>query len=747
MAFLVEHCPPNLHLVLATRSDPFLPLPRLRAQGLLCELRAADLQFDTAEARSFLQAALERELSASTLATILSRTEGWVAGLQLTALSLQGRRSEAEVQQFLADSGGSHRYLVDYLVEEALVHQPEAVQSFLLHTCLLEPLSAALCAAVTGGSTAESAAMLAGLERANLFLFPVDERGEWYRYHQLWAAVLRVLLLRRLGAAGVAALYGRASRWYEHHDLPSEAIEAALKAGEFERAAQLVEQLSPLLLARSQYDTLRRWIEHLPQELWAARPIVCLAYAWTLFLSGALDASTAPLEEAERLFHREENSVGLGMVAALRALAALMWADGRQALTSGRQALALLPAGELLMRSMSTSVIGGGYWLVGEVETAWQTLVEARTLHERTGNVNGLLVNTVLLGNVLALQGKLHEAAERYQQVRESTAEGRECAIEATIRQAALFYEWNAFEEAEALLAGALAESSALVGSTLLGRGVLSLASVVQARIRQAQEEHDAASALFTQAVTLAQQQRHARFLAQAQAAQVRWWLAQGQVEAVTRWREGLAGTHKATPSYEEEPGALTLARVLLALGEPEEALRLLDGFRAHARAQGRLGSELEILVLFALAQSTQGQTGQALHTLQQALVLAEPQGYVRLFVDEGVPMASLLRLVLSRGKGKSGATYVRQLLSVLEAEHPEQAGPLASLLVPLSGRERTILRGLAAGRSTAEMAADLVLSANTIKTQVSSLYHKLNAHSREEAIAEALRLHLLETS
>jgi LuxR family maltose regulon positive regulatory protein len=264
MAFLVEHCPPNLHLVIATRSDPFLPLPRLRAQGLLCELRAADLQFDVSEASRFLQAALERELEASTIATILSRTEGWVAGLQLTALSLQGRRTEAEVQQFLADSVGSQRYLVDYLVEEVLARQPEAVQSFLLHTSLLEPLSAALCAAVTGGSTAQSAAMLVGLERANLFLFPVDERGEWYRYHQLWASVLRVLLLRRLGADGVAVLYGRASRWYEQHDLPSEAIEAALKAGEFERAAQLVEQLSPLLLARSQYDTLRRWIEHLP---------------------------------------------------------------------------------------------------------------------------------------------------------------------------------------------------------------------------------------------------------------------------------------------------------------------------------------------------------------------------------------------------------------------------------------------------------------------------------------------------
>jgi LuxR family maltose regulon positive regulatory protein len=345
---------------------------------------------------------------------------------------------------------------------------------------------------------------------------------------------------------------------------------------------------------------------------------------------------------------------------------------------------------------------------------------------------------------VLALQGQLHEAAERYQQVRETTAEGREYAIEAAIRQAALWYEWNACQEAEAQLADALAESSALVGRSLLGRGVLSLAYVLQARIRQARGEHDAAGALFAQAVAVAREPRHARFLAQAQAAQVRWWLAQGQVEAVTRWRDEWAGTHDATPSYEDEPGALTLARVLLAQGEPEEALRLLDGLRAHAGAQGRLGSELEILVLCALAESAQGQTGQALRSLQQALVLAEPQSYVRLFVDEGVPMLSLLRLALTRGPGKPGARYVRRLLSVLQAEHPEQAGPLADLPVPLSGRERTILRGLSAGRTTAEMAAELVVSANTIKTQVSSLYHKLNVHSREEALAEATRLHLL---
>jgi LuxR family maltose regulon positive regulatory protein len=744
MASLVEHCPPNLHLVIATRADPLLPLPRLRARGQLCELRAADLQFDAAEASHFLHTALERDMEASTVATILSRTEGWIAGLQLTALSLQGRRTEDEVRQFLADAVGSHRYLVDYLVEEVLARQPEAVQSFLLHTCILEHLSAPLCAAVTGGSAGESAAMLASLERANLFLVPIDERRDWYRYHQLWASVLRVLLVRQFGAPGVAALYARASRWYEQHGLPSEAIETAIKADEFERAAQLVEQLSPVLLARYQHYTLRRWIERLPPDLWVARPIVCLAYAWALFLSGAHDAYAAPLQEAERLFRRDANHVGMGMAKALRALAALMWGDGKEALTSGREALALLPEGDLILRSVSTSVVGGGYYLVGEVEEGWLTLMEARTLQERTGSVNGLLLNTSLLGNVLALQGKLHEAADLYQQVIERAAERHEFAIEATIRQAALCYEWNAFEAAEAHLARAIAEVPTLAPRTLLGRGVLSLAYVTQARIRQARGEYEAARDLFTQAVALAHQQRHARFLAQAQAAQVRWWLGQGQVEAVTRWREGWVGTQDAAPTYEDEPGALTLARVLIAQGEPEEALRLLDGFRALARAQGRLGSELEILVTSALAEQAQGKKGQAVHTLQQALVLAEPEGYVRLFVDEGVPMASLLRLVLSRWKGKHGARYVRQLLTVLEAEHPEQAGVVPTLLAPLSGRERTILHLLAAGRSSPQMASELVVSLNTIKSQVSSLYRKLNVHSREGALAEASRLHLL---
>ncbi len=565
IASLVEHCPPLLHLVISTRADPQLLLPRLRARGQLCELRAADLQFDVAEADHFLQAVLGREMAASTVSAITSRTEGWVAGLQLAALSLQGRRTEAEVQQVLTDFTGSHRYLVDYLVEEVLARQPEEVQSFLLHTSLLERFSASLCAAVVGESVGESDAMLASLERANLFLVPLDERRAWYRYHQLWATVLRALLLRRLGAPGVAALYGRASRWYEQHDLPAEAIEAAIQAGEFERAVQLVEQLSLTLIQRFQHYTLRHWIERLPIEQWMARPLTCLVYAWALFLSGAYDAYVAPLHQADQLFRRDANHIGVGMVAVLRAQAALMAGDGRQALAYGREALALLSTESEVLRGVSLNAVGGGNWLVGEVAAAWQTLMETRALHERAGRMNGQLGSSLMLGNVLALQGKLHEAGDFYQWVIDAAGKRRGYAIEAEIRQALLWYEWNVLEVAEKYLVHALEEASQIANDMHLARGLLSLAYVTQARIRQARGEQDAARTLFTQAVAVAHQHRHERLLAQAQALQVRYWLAQGEMEFVTRWREGCADMRNAAPTYEDEPGALTLARVLIA--------------------------------------------------------------------------------------------------------------------------------------------------------------------------------------
>lgn len=751
MASLVNRCPPHLHLVISTRVDPPLSLPRVRAQGQLCELRASDLQFDVTETGRFLQAMLGRALEASTISTITSRTEGWIAGIQLTALSLHGRRTEAEVQQLLTDPAGSHRYLVDYLVEEVLADQPEVVQSFLLHTSLLDHFSASLCAAVTGVSVGDSDAMLASLERANLFLIPLDEGRIWYRYHQLWRAVLRVLLVRQLGTSGVKALYGRASRWYEQHDLPAEAIEAAIQSGEFERAVELIEQLSQVLILRFQHYTLRHWIERLPTDQWMARPLVCLAYAWVLFLSGAYDAYATPLQEAARLFRHEGNQIGVGMVDALRALVALLEGNDQQAIKCGNEALELLPPGNEVLRSVSMMAVGGGYLLAGEITPARQTLTETQAVHERVGRVGGQMGIILMLGQVLTVQGYLHEAKDHYQRVIDGATQLRSYAVEAEIRLGMLWYEWNDLDVAEAHLARALQDASQTADDALLARGMLSIAVLMQARIRQARGEQDAASVLFTQAVGLAHQYQHVRLLTQVQAYQVRYWLAQGQMEAVTRWREGYVDTRNTVPTYENEPCALTLARVLIAQGEPAEALHLLDGFRAQARIQGRLSSELEILVLCSMAESAQGKMGQAAHTLQQALALAEPEGYVRLFVDEGPLMLPVLYQQLSRVKGTRRAKYIQRLLALLEAvdapkqvSFPSASGHLLPSGKALSGRERTVLGLLAMGRSPSEMAVELVVSHNTIKTQLSSLYRKLHAHSREEAIAEAFRLHLL---
>lgn len=748
LAWLVEHCPPNLHLVLSTRADPQLPLARLRARGQMCELRAADLQFDAEEAHAFLITARARELSAATEATILAKTEGWVAGLQLTALSLQGRQSPAEVRQFLTAALDTQRHLVDYLVEEVLSQQPEVVQVFLLRTSILDTLCASLAAAVTEArSQQESAALLTHLERANLFLFPLDTSGEWYRYHPLWASVLRVLLVHRLGEAEVSALYGRASRWYEQHNLPVPAIEAALAAGDFERAAQLIEPLSPLLVS-GQYLVVRRWIERLPPDEWRTRPFLCLWYAMALFRAGQFSLYQSPLESAEQLFAREGLAIGVGLSAALRAVAASVLGEGKVAIEASRQALALLPPTQLLGRSTSMSALGTGYWLLGEVVEAAQTFREARTLHEQAGNLDALLADHHNLGSVLMWQGKLALAAATNQQVIEQAGPWRSYAILALIHLAEIHYEWNDLDEAEAMLARALAEADQVAEDMLLAQGVLSRAYAVQGCIRQTRGKHAEASALFTQAVAQARLGGHARLPSRMQGLQVRWWLAQGHLEAARRWRESETLARNTTPSFEQEPGALTEARVLIAEGETGEALWLLERFRTYARTQGRLDSELRILALCALAETRRGRTEPAVQHLGQALALAEPAGYVRLFLDEGPPLVPLLRLMLTRWQGQRRAHYVQQLLTLIEAEHPEFAGAVPGNLSPatsrISGRELEVLRGLAEGLSTPQLAARLVVSPNTIKTQRESLYRKLDARTREEALAQAARLHLL---
>lgn len=737
--YLVEHCPPHLHLVISTRTDPPLPLARLRAQNQLCEIRVAQLQFRADEASAFLRKVMGFELPAQTEALLEQRTEGWIVGLQLAALSLQGRMEEGErgMQQFMADFTGSHRHIMDYLFEEVFTHQPEAVQSFLLHTSILDRLAAPLCDAVAGGS--ESAAMLEYLEQANLFLAPLDEQRHWYRYHPLFAEMLCARLQQEVGKPYVATLYGRASAWYEQNGSPLESVEAALHAFDFVRAATLIEPLSYSLLVRFQHYTLRRFLERLPKDVLFGRSNLCLAYAWALYLARRMDSYQMPLDEAERLFRFTGQGSKLGEAYALRALAASRQGDALQAIDFGSQALALLPADALLWRSASMNAQAGGYVLTGDTTIAWQTLTEVRTLCELAGNVNGVLDATRGMAEVLVMQGKLHEGAEMYQSLIESAEERQSFAGEALIGRGNLLREWNDLVAAEAHIRQALALARQAEDNVLLARSSLALARVMQAHGEGAEKQVDEA---FASAVVLAQQSQHTSLHAQAQAYQVRLWLVQGKLDVVSRWQAAIALNSNDPPAYEQEASFFTLARVLLAQDEADEAQRILERWRTHAHAQGRIGSEIESLSLTALASQAQRRTERAVQLLQQALVLAEPGGYVRLFLDEGAPMASLLTMVAARWKGKEGA-YVNTLLTLgLHAATrpplPFAAGTLSPLNEALSQRERKVLRLLVAGLSTPEIARELGVSINTVKTHVKKIYQKLYVSSRKEAIVTA---------
>jgi LuxR family transcriptional regulator, maltose regulon positive regulatory protein len=703
-------------------------------------MRAAQLQFLPQETRTFLQVMMRLDLSAEKCTALQDRTEGWIAGLQLAALSLQGR---PDPQQFLADFTGSHRHIVDYLVEEVLACQQKAVQSFLLHTSILDRLTGPLCDAVTSGT--HSDVLLEQLERANLFLVPLDERRQWYRYHHLFAGMLRARLQQEVGTKGLVPLYASASTWYEQNGMPFEAVEAALAAADFARTAALIAPLVFPLLLSQQAATLQHWLERFPQAVLATQAFLCLMYACSLFFSATPEMHEAPLAVAERLFDAEGNRIGLGQTAALRAMAAMVRGDGAHAISFGQQALHQLPSEALFERGASLIALSEGYQFCGEIAAARRMVAEARSLHEQTRNVGAVVGGARVLGDLLVMEGKLQEAGEIYTRVCDSAGKWQHFTIQALLGLGTIARERNELETAEASLEQAIDIARKTRDPVLLAR-----ASLLRARVIQARREDERTREAFAEALELAQQCRYVGLMEQAQAYQVRSWLSAGQLDAARQWQTACALTRATAPAYEREASALTLVRVLLAQGEAEEALLLLDRWRQHARAQGRTGSEIEMLVLAALAHQRQGKTEQAVQRLQPALLLASPERYVRVFVDEGPPMGTLLSMVLSRWKSKPEARFLYALLSVLQAEPPAQGSlsPAAPHreppLEPFTDRERKVLRLLSAGLSNAEIAAELVVSINTIRTQARSIYHKLNAKNRHEAVALARYWRLL---
>jgi LuxR family maltose regulon positive regulatory protein len=766
LTFTLDHLPPQIHLVIASRSDPSLPLSRLRAGGQMTEIRADDLRFTLDEVATFLDKAMGLDLSAEHVTALETRTEGWIAGLQLAALALQGRSPLQNRAEFIRVFSGDDRYVIDYLVSEVLSGQSEEVQRFLLQTAMLDRLCGPLCDAVRFGSAespneapqGDGQKLLEHLDRINLFVIPLDNRREWYRYHHLFGDVL-MRRLRQAEPDQIPELHRRAGAWYEGEGYIDEAIHHALAAQDLEGAARLVEQNALQLLIHSELTTLIRWLDALPDDLIRSRPWLCVYSAWAQLIIGQVKATQLRLHDAQQLSHLAEPDL-LGHIAVIRARIALADQDLSSAVQLARQALEYVPARDPVHGHIAV-IQGQAAFLLGDLVGASQALSEAVSIAQDCRHLFMVVDATTRLGYLQTLQGHLCQALETYQEALQlASVGGRKLPVagNAHIRMALALRQQNELDAAAQHLTQGL-ELCKLFGNPRSGYLAL-------AHLRQAQGDWDSALRAIQDAERQGAGSGAAFDLLEVE--HCRLWLAlvQGDpstgfasasrsvaartgqaLAAASRWMQqsGLSADDELT--FSREPEHILLARALIVLNRPAEAARLLERLFLAAKAGGRVGRVIEILVLRALALQAQGDAAQALACLEDALTLAEPEGYVRIFVDEGPPMARLLYEAVTRGIAPD---YARRLLAAFPVTEPEQTGPSKThaptpdLIEPLSERELEVLQLIAEGLTNPEIASRLFLALNTVKTHSRNIYGKLGVHSRTQAVARARALGIL---
>ncbi len=738
VSFLLEHLPPQLHLVIVTRRDPALPLARLRARGQMTEIRGRDLQFTPKEAALFLNGAMGLALTPGEIAQLESRTEGWIAGLQLAALALQGTSPVQGRAEFIRAFSGDDRYVIDYLASEVLSGQPDEVRRFLLQTAVLERLCGPLCDAVNDNSArGQGQRLLEYLDQANLFLVPLDNRREWYRYHHLFGDVL-LRRLRQTEAEQVPRLHRRASAWYEGQGYHDEAIRHALAAQDLERAARLVEQNALQLLVHSELTTLIKWLDALPDDLIRSRPWLCVYRAWAQLIIGQVGAAQRRLQDAQRLSHLAEPDL-LGHIAVIRARIALAGQDLQQAVKLARQALGYVPARSPLHGHVAV-IQGQAAFMRGDLVGASQALGEAVSIAQDCEHLFMVVDATTRLGYLQTLQGRLRQALETYQEaLRLADVRGHKLPVagNAHIRMALALRQQNELQTASQHLTQGL-ELCKLFGNPRSGYLAL-------ARLRQAGGDWEGAF----QALREAERQGPGATFDILKVEHCRLWLAllqgnpstgSGQaLAAASRWvrESGLSADDELT--FGREPEHILLARALMALHRPVQAARLLEQLLQAAQAGGRVGRVIEILALRALTLQAQGDAAQALACLERALLLAEPEGYARVFVDEGQAMNKLLRQAASRGVAPG---YAHKLLAAFDT--PARESPSLALIDPLSGRELEVLRLLATSLSSTDIAQELSVAVSTVRSHTKSIYSKLNVHRRLDAVERAKELRLI---
>ncbi len=769
--FLLDHAPPAFHLVLLTREDPPLALARRRARQQVAEVRAADLRFTDDEATAFLNTANGLGLAPADLAILAARTEGWIVGLQMAALFLQG---QADRRRAVETFAGDDRYIADYLVEEVLQHQPPAIQDFLLKTSVLPRLSGPLCDAVLDeGPTPTDADQRSGLrpstivleelDRANLFLIPLDNRREWYRYHHLFADLLQARLEQAFGPERAAVLHERAGAWFRDHGLLLEAVQHLQRGRHPAQAAGLLAEQSAVFFQRGELSTLVALVDALPRDTLAHYPGLGLAYAWAAHATGHLDESSAALTLVERALGAtseqleaalpEQTRNALAEVAVIRAQHALSRSDMPAALAicervqpivdgpgATRPGLFNPPAN---LRPVVTYDLAFARECQGQTAVAASTYAEAAEIAQAHDNIHIVALCAGRLGQLQVLSGQLQAAEQTFRQGRQALSDkGQTQSPLAGMLLAGLggvVYERNDLEAARQLLEQGYALARPWRNAEGLGTGALGLA-----RLRLAVGDLAGAEFILEEAAALCQHAPTVTPLLEGQRAVV--WARAGRLDAAERWARSCGLNPATPPAFPDEDRALCLARVRLAQGSWPQAASWLDSLAADAEAGGRHGRVIQTRVLQALGLAAEGRQAAALAALERALALAEPEGYVRVFVDEGEPLLTLLNAVAG-----PGAPYARRL-SALYAGPSASPAPVvpgarlaaSPLAEPLTPREAEVLRLMADGLSNQEIADRLVISLGTVKTHTANIHGKFGVNTRMQAVNQARALGLL---
>jgi len=786
ITFLLEHLPPQMHLVIATREDPQLPLSRLRARGQLTELRATDLRFTPAEAAEFLNQVMNLNLPAEAIAALETRTEGWIAGLQLAALSMQGRE---DIASFIQAFTGSHRFVLDYLVEEVLQHQAEQIRSFLLQTSILDRFCAPLCNVVTKREDGKE--MLDILERSNLFLIPLDDQRQWYRYHHLFAEVLQTHLMEA-HPDQVATLHLRASAWYEQNSLRPDAIRHALAAKDFERAAGLIELAWPATEAGSiQYATWLGWVKTLPGELAHPRPVLNVWYAYALLGRGEMEAAEARLKDAERwlvtadtmkvqpdtpsvemvVLDKEQFSSLPAAIAVGRAYIAQALGNIPDTIRYASRVLELVPERELLRRGQASMLLGITHWASGDLEAADRVFADYTMKLRTAGNIPDAISTTAVLADIRLALGRLHEAIGTVEQCLHFVMDqGEPISLDtADLHRelSKLYLEQGNLEAAAQHL-----ERSKELGEKAELPVWRYRWCIAQARLNETQGDLDGALALLDEA-----ERQYTRSplpdFCPISAMKARIWVMQGRLTEALSWARERGLSADDDLSYLREFEHVTLARILIARYKIDladdfihKAVELLERLLKAAEEGSRIGSVIEILVSQALAHRALGNITPALAPLERALALAEPQGYVRIFVDEGEPMAELLTRTEANDGTPRLKEYIFKLLSAFEVHKvispsgsalpstpveqnkslllAKQAVSPQPLIEPLSEHELEVLRLLRTELNGPEIARELIVSLSTVRTHTQNIYTKLGVNNRRAAVRRAEELDLL---